>query len=117
MADHQDNLKRAYASLTSLRNNLPTEYPNSTIDLDTAEIYEKQLDALSTIGIDIEEFRIPHSMLTTEMTSINYLTNEQAATGNINLKLSYLKTKLDSLLTYFELNTSSADKPTIGFHA
>ncbi len=117
MSDQQDVLKRAYASLLSLKGNLPNEHPNNTVDIDTAEIYGKQLDALSSIGIDVEEFRIPHSMLGSETTEINYMTHETAATGNTNLKLGYLKTKLDSLLTYFELNTSSGDKPTIGFHA
>src|ERR1039458_5220132 len=107
MADQQDVMKRAYANLLSLKKNLPDEHPNNTVNMDTVDVYIKQLDSLSSIGLDVEEFRIPQSMLGAEMTSINYMTDEQAATGNINLKLGYLKTKLDGLLTYFDLNTSS----------
>ena len=116
MTDPQDIWKRAYASLHALKSNLPTEYPNSAVDRDTADLYSKQLDALASTGINIDEFRIPSSMLGAEIVLANSLTNEMVATGNTTLKLGYLKTKIDSLLTYFDLNTSTDDKPTIGFH-
>ncbi len=56
-------------------------------------------------------------MLTDGIVSANYLTDEMVATGRTNVRIGYFKTKLDALLTYFELNTPPNEKPSIGFHA
>lgn len=105
MQNDQDLLQRLYAQLRALRDNLPNKHPNYPMEWPQVKLYIELLDKLAGIGVDVSDFRIPPSMLTNEVVETNYLTHETAETGRSTVSESYLKTKLDAILTYFELTT------------
>ena len=112
----QDELARAYAMLSSLRKNI-----GQMSDYSIPETYVREfhtvLDRLTGIGINVSEFRIPDSAVQPKITS-------RGRGGNGVERISYSKekyversfilTKLDAILGYFEIITS--EKPrSIGF--
>lgn len=114
-AQKQDKLKRAYAQLISIKKHSEDEHPNNTLVSDVVNQYEKQLDSLESIGVDVNEFRISREMISPQVVSSNYLTNETVATGRTNVRVGYFLTLLDALLNYFDLSTENG-KTQIGFH-
>ena len=100
---NQDSLKRAYATLQALRNNID----DITTDDEVTETYVCQyhaaLDVLEGIGIDVVQFRISFSDVQPEK-----YTKEKYVTKGLFL------TKLDTLLMYFNL-THSDEPRRIGF--
>jgi len=116
MNDKQDILKRAYASLVSLNKNLPNDHPDNLIEESYVNIYNEQLDKLESIDIDVSDFRIPNDKVAPRLTSYNTVTKISTHSTDSYIKVGYFHTKLDALLTYFELSQGS-DKPKIGFQS
>jgi len=101
---NDDEIKRVYVQLASLRENLPDEHPDVTVKWEEINLYNVLLDRLEQLGFEIEEYRLPESMLGNETTLSNYLTGEHTETGNSRVRLGVLKTKLDALLMYFSVS-------------
>jgi hypothetical protein len=92
-----DTLARAYATLASLKANLPVAWNLSVGYLND---YIRALDHLEQLGVDVTEFRIPAA----------YINDE-------GVDRDYLLVKLNAILTYFELRTQRPEQPIkqIGF--
>jgi hypothetical protein len=118
MADNNDTLIRIYSTLKSLRANLPNIHVNNSMEWPQLQVYIDALDKLETLGVDVSDFRIPPDMLKNERVQANSINDETVDTGRSSVTEGYLKTKLDALLTYFDLNTDkSSGKTQIGFQA
>ena len=114
MEGNQDAIYRAYALLSSLRNNIDqpsiTEY--GSIESSYVEEYHSALKSLEEAGFNVSHFRIPDSevkprVLSTSFEGTNYSEEKY-------VRKSYFLTKLDAILIYFDLKTSKPPK-TLGF--
>jgi hypothetical protein len=108
-----DQILRAYATLTSMRANVP-ERPQIeerwVIEFNSAiEKLEKSLD------IDLQEFKVPQDALKRFVASCNSLTNDVTYLEGLWCERAILMQKLDSVLVYFTGMQNSEDN-TIGFH-
>ena len=105
----QDTLARAYATLSSLRKNI------DQMDYNVPEIYVSEfhtvLDSLEGIGKEVSEFRIPDSALKPKPGASMYVEGKEifSSKGDICVERSFILTKLDAILGYFEIITS--EKP------
>jgi hypothetical protein len=114
----QDEIIRAYAMLQSLRKNVD-QMPNySVIEETFVHEFHSTLDRLANIGIDVSEFRIPDTLMKSKVTSGHIGADRVghfAYSKEKYVKKSIIMTKLDAILSYFEIITS--DKPKrIGFN-
>ncbi len=108
----QDELVRAYATLSSLRKNTDQIHDITPIYVNE---FHSVLAKLEGIGITVSEFRIPDSEIKPRPSSINSLTGEVSYTQERYVAKAYFLTKLDAILGYFEIITSEKPK-RIGFH-
>jgi hypothetical protein len=105
----QDALLRAYSRIRSLRQNLPDWVSEKYV-----REYHDVLVALESLGIDVEEFRIPPSDVAPKVASVSYPDGSKTYTDEKYVEKQLMLTKLDAILGYFEL--MSADRPKqIGF--
>jgi len=102
----QDELIRAYATLKSLRNNIAgmTDVKETYVNA-----FHTVLIRLQDIGINTSEFWIPYSEINPRTASINTLTGVKQYTEERYVDKSFILTKLDAILGYFEIIT--AEKP------
>ena len=108
--NNQDAFTRAYATLTSLRKNI-NEMNYGVLETYVRE-FHNVLDKLEGIGIDVSEFRIPTSEVKPRITSVSREGRHYSEEKYVDK--SYILTKIDAILGYFEIVTS--DKPRkIGF--
>ena len=100
----QDALARVYATLSSLRKNIDqmTEY---SVEEKFVREFHTRLDKLAGIGADVSEFRIPDSEVTPRITPSNTLTGTSYSKEKY-VQRSFILTKLDAILRYFEIITS-----------
>ena len=113
--DKQDKVARAYATLTSLRKNVSEMREQLIVETYVRE-YHAVLDRLEGIGIDITEFRVPDSQVKPKITSSMWddSGSHHSYSEEKYVDKPYLLTKIDSILSYFEIITS--EKPRrIGF--
>jgi hypothetical protein len=108
-----DQILRAYATITSMKANVP-ERPQIeerwVIEFNTAiEKLEKSL------GIDLEEFKVPQDALKRFVASCNSLTNDVTYLEGLWCERAILMQKLDSVLVYFT-GLQDRDDNKIGFH-
>ena len=104
----QDKLKRARATLSSLRENIP-QMP-SPIPAKYVHEFHTGLDKLESIGIDVSEFRIPDSEGKPRTVASQYVAGRKMWSSEvIGVEKSFLLTKLDKILSYLDSLTS--DKP------
>ena len=102
----QDAIARVYAMLSSLRKNIdqigavPEKYVRE---------FHTMLDRLEGIGIDVSEFRIPDSEVQPQVTIIRFERGEKSYSKEKYVDRSFILTKLDAILGYFEIITS--EKP------
>ena len=106
-----DKLRRAFATLSSLRQNLPENY---RLHEKYIIEYHKIIDDLRDQKIDLDEFRIPEREVKPILVQSNYLTEESEYSRERYVEKAYFLMKLDALLGYFTL-TIDDKKPRIGF--
>ena len=107
--DKQDALVRAFATLSALRKNVDQI---GAISEKYVREFHTVLDRLESIGIDVSEFRIPHSEITPHVRSVVGGVRHYSEEKYVDR--AYMLTKMDAILGYFEIITS--DKPRkIGF--
>lgn len=107
-----DQILRAYATITSMRANVP-ERPQIeerwVIQFNSAiEKLEKSLD------IDLQEFKVPQDALKRFVASCNSLTSDVTYLEGLWCERAILMQKLDSVLVYFSGLQDREDNP-IGF--
>ncbi len=119
MESSQDTLVRAFAKLSSLRNNIGEMTTEIVPDTYVHE-FHAVLDKLGGIGMDVSEFRIPDLEITPRVTVIRSLTFPNEPKGGADyseekyVDKSFILTRLDAILGYFEI--ISSEKPRhIGF--
>jgi len=108
----QDLIKRSYASLVSLKDNLPDRVH---VKEDYVLEYHKNLDKLEECGFNVAEFRIPDTQLKRLVSSFNYRTGAKTYKDYRAVEKSFLLLKLNALLNYFTLNQNDSGKTKIGF--
>jgi len=109
--DQQDVLKRSYSTLTALKEHLSSSGP---VHEKYVNEYHRSLDNLTSIGLDVSEFRIPENELRFAWASSNYITGETEYHNYKEMEKSYFLLKLDSLLNYFSL-ISDRNPQRVGF--
>lgn len=108
-----DELIRLYCRLDALKKNLPASH---SINEKYVQEYHAILDELSkTIQLSLEEFRIPNSEMKREFLGGNYITGEKHYSNDKVCERFFLLSKLEALLSYFQTQHFSEEKPTIGF--
>lgn len=110
----QDKIIRAYTRLISLKQNLPQEY-------DTHEKYINDyhtiVDLLSKeINISLDEFKIPSNEIKPIWTGGNYLTGENFYSDDSYCEKTLFLSKLEALLSYFQIKYLSQEESKIGFN-
>ncbi len=111
--NNQDVLARAYATLKSLRNNIAEM---TGVKETYVNEFHTVLIRLQDIGVNTPEFWIPYSEINPRTASINTLTGETRYTEEKYVDKSFILTKLDAILGYFEIITAKKPK-RIGFSA
>lgn len=111
MTSDQDALKRAFAVLSSLKENLPNKHE---IPEKYVLEYHRIVKDLAAQGYSLEEFKIPESEITRRLRSYNGMTDESTYSKEKYVERPFLMTKLDALLSYFSLVVDDS-KPPIGF--
>lgn len=106
-SDQNDRLMRAYARLRALKENLPTYRYVEEIYV---EQYHEGLHLLKESGFDVTEFSVP----SVHLMHLSMGSGRQSKSQYIDRPL--LLSKLDAVLTYFELATQRPPA-IIGFHA
>jgi hypothetical protein len=132
MENHTDELARAYAILTALRENVPKD--RDYVDEDYVHEYHKALDHLGQLGFDTEKLKIPrqwmepitrlvpegddhYNPLTYGLRMAGSITHQVPEadgyrtinTGRSQVELAKFMTRLDTALMYF--SPASADSP------
>ena len=107
----QDALARVYATLSSLRKNIDqmTEY---SVEEKFVREFHTVLDRLAGIEIDVSEFRIADSLVKPRVMSKSYKGISYSEEKYV--QRSFILTKLDAILGYFEITLSEKPK-RIGF--
>ena len=109
----QDILARAYATLLALRKNI--DQMSSPILEKYVHIFHTELDKLESIGIDVSEFRIPDSEIKPQIIASQYVRGRKEWSHEVfGVEKSFILTKLDAILGYFEIITSETPRK-IGF--
>ena len=108
-----DQILRAYATITSMKANVP-ERPQIeerwVIEFNNAiEKLEKSL------SIDLQEFKVPQDALKRFVASCNSLTNDVTYLEGLWCERAILMQKLDSVLVYFT-GLQDREDNKIGFH-
>lgn len=113
--NEEDALARAYARLSALRKNI-----GKMVDYLVLETYVQEfhavLDRIEGIGIDVSEFRIPASEVEPRIRAswMEGNTSKHEYFEEKYIDKSFILTKLDAILGYFEIITSEKPK-RIGF--
>lgn len=112
--EQQDLLKRAYASISALKEHLPDNY---TVEEKYVIQFHAALAKLAAAGMDIDEFRVPASEVKPRITSYNmFEAGHETYSKDPEVERSFLMYKIDSTLAYFSLSDGGGDK-SIGFNA
>lgn len=119
--DKQDELVRAYVTLSSLRKNIGEMEDHNVLET-YVNAFHTVLDKVEGIELEVSEFRIPDSEVkprVTDVGAVNY--GGGGGGGHVTyseekyVDKSFILIKLDAILGYFEIITS--EKPRkIGFH-
>jgi len=111
MANGQNEIKKTYAFLISLKKNLPN---GKQIKEKYAEIFNNEISRLINLGFtDMEEFKVPNSEIKNRVISYNYITGgDKTYSKDKYVDREILLFKLDAVLTFFDISTPEKE---IGF--
>jgi hypothetical protein len=108
-----DQILRAYATITSMRANVP-ERPQ--IEERWVNEFNAAIEKLEkSLSIDLQEFKVPQDALKRFVASCNSLTNDVTYLEGIWCERAILMQKLDSVLVYFT-GLQDREDNKIGFH-
>ena len=108
-----DQILRAYAVITSIRTNVPERH-------EVEERWVKEFNGAiakleKSLGIDLEEFKVPQDALKRFVASCNSMTNDVTYLEGLWCERAILMQKLDSVLMYFT-GLQDREDTKIGFH-
>ena len=111
MNNSQDELIRAYAILKSLRSNI-SQINSAVIKETFVSEFHDALEKLTSIGIDVSEFRIPDSQLARIRDSSIMVAGSSPIiyTKERYVDKTYFLTKMDAVLGYFDIIMSPEPK-------
>ena len=114
--NNQDIFTRAYTMLTTLRTNI--DKMTALIPETYVHEFHVVLDKLESIGKDVAEFRIPDSEVKPKVTGVSPVSYIGGGGGHVSyseekyVERTYILTKIDAILGYFEIITSEKPKKT-----
>jgi len=112
----QDILARAYAMLSALRQNI-SQIKDYRVEEKYVDEFHNVLNKLESVGIETAEFRIPDSLVKPILRA-SWIDGDGTSRDRYSeekyIERSFILTKIDAVLGYFEIITS--EKPRrIGF--
>lgn len=113
MADVSDKILRLYTRLNSLKQNSPV-----SINVDEKYVKEYHLiikELQDSTQSDLAEFLISEGEVAPIVRSFNRRTREKDYSRSRYCERSFLLTKLDALLSYFQIKYLSKEKQEFGF--
>ena len=94
-----DQILRAYATISSLRTNVPNDYE---VEETWVREFNRAVQQIQgALGVELQEFRVPQDALYRSMATSNYLTGEVSYRDGLWCRREVLMHKIDSVLTYF----------------
>lgn len=108
-----DQILRAYATITSIRANVPDRHEVEERWVKEFNVAIAKLE--KSLGIDLEEFKVPQDALKRFVASCNSMTNDVTYLEGLWCERAILMQKLDSVLVYFTGLQDQEDNK-IGFH-
>ena len=112
MSDN-DQILRAYATITSIRANVPERHEVEERWVKEFNVAIAKLE--KSLGIDLEEFKVPQDALKRFVASCNSMTNDVTYLEGLWCERAILMQKLDSVLVYFT-GLQDQEENKIGFH-
>src|SRR4029078_3722794 len=94
-----DQILRAYATITSIWANVPTRDKLEERWVKEFNVAIAKLE--KSLGIDLEEFKVPQDALKRFVASCNSMTNDVTYLEGLWCERAILMQKLDSVLVYF----------------
>ena len=107
-----DQILRAYATITSIRANVPERHEVEARWVNEFNAAIAKLEKL--LGIDLQEFKVPQDALKRYVASCNSLTSDVTYLEGLWCERAILMQKLDSVLVYFT-GLEDRDDKKIGF--
>jgi len=107
-----DQILRAYAAITSIRANVPERHEVEERWVTEFNVAIEKLE--KSLGIDLQEFKVPPDALKRYVASCNSLTSDVTYLEGLWCERAILMQKLDSVLVYFTGLQDRQDKK-IGF--
>ncbi len=111
-AVNRDELLRAYATLTSLRSQLPDRYIKERWSMEYNQALIRVGDAL---GIDLSEFEVPDEYLSWEISSISGSGRVTHRGDQRKVDVQLFRAKFDAVLNYLKLLMPAEDARRMGF--
>jgi hypothetical protein len=108
-----DQILRAYATITSIRTNVPERHEVEERWVKEFNVAIAKLE--KSLGIDLEEFKVPQDALKRFVASCNSMTNDVTYLEGLWCERAILMQKLDSVLVYFT-GLQDQENNQIGFH-
>ena len=112
MSDN-DQILRAYATITSIRANVPERHEVEERWVKEFNVAIAKLE--KSLGVDLEEFKVPQDALKRFVASCNSMTNDVTYLEGLWCERAILMQKLDSVLVYFT-GLEDREDNKIGFH-
>ena len=107
-----DQILRAYAAITSIRANVPERHE---VEARWVNEFNTAIEKLEkSLGIDLQEFKVPQDALKRYVASCNSLTSDVTYLEGLWCERAILMQKLDSILVYFT-GLEDRDDKKIGF--
>ena len=107
-----DQILRAYAAITSIRANVPERHE---VEARWVNEFNAAIEKLEkSLGIDLQEFKVPQDALKRYVASCNSLTSDVTYLEGLWCERAILMQKLDSVLAYFT-GLEDQDDKKIGF--
>jgi len=111
MSEHEDSLRRAFARLTALKENLAK---GGDVREEFVQEFHEALGHLERLKFSVEEFKIPEDHIRPSITSRSNFTGEVTYSRKRYVDKTYFMIKLDSVLGYFTFSYGER-KPEVGF--
>ena len=108
-----DQILRAYAAITSIRANVPDRHE---VEERWVNEFNAAIEKLEkSLGIDLQEFKVPRDALKRFVASCNSMTSDVTYLEGLWCERAILLQKLDSVLVYFT-GLQDREDNKIGFH-
>jgi len=108
--NEQSELKKAYANLIAIKDNLPQRHE---LEVKFANLVNSEVDRLSRLGLEVEDFKIPANEIKSTFIGGNLVTGETHYSKEKYVEKEILLIKLDAILTYFSIENQNIK---IGFN-